>query len=151
MPKAIHRDHQDTAFYILKYHQSEGLSEKDKAIFKNLERRFFHEGRVVHTSYLEDSVIPQVFSAINFDCILHIDEEICEGACMFTVDWSIASFQKSIDPNPVYHTPLDDPVIVRDAIFNNRPSPKRRTKKGETIFRDPFQMELTEMKLGFRK
>ncbi|GJZ09760.1 hypothetical protein Tco_0544043 [Tanacetum coccineum] len=75
----------------------------------------------------------------------------CEGARMFTVDLSIASLLKSIDPNPVYHTPLDDPLIVRDAIFNERPFPKRNTKKDETIFRDPYQMELSKMKLGFRK
>ncbi|GKA29219.1 hypothetical protein Tco_0715464 [Tanacetum coccineum] len=162
MPKAIHRDHQDTAFYIPKHHQTEGLSDADRAIFKNLERRFFHEGRVVHSSYLDDSNIRQVFSAINFDCLLNIDEQICplnieivlplhrfaqilcvpcEGACMYTVDWSIASLPKSIDPNPVYHTPLDDPILVRDAIFYERPSPNR----------DPFQMELGEMKLDFRK
>nr|GEV90886.1 hypothetical protein [Tanacetum cinerariifolium] len=64
---------------------------------------------------------------------------------------SIASLPKSVDPNPVYHTPLDDPLIIRDAIFNERPSPKCNTKKGETIFHDPYQMELSEMKQGFRK
>ncbi|GJS88229.1 hypothetical protein Tco_0770865 [Tanacetum coccineum] len=188
MPKAIHRDHQDTAFYIPKHHQTEGLLDADRAIFKNLERRFFHEGRVVHPSFVDNFNILQVFSAINFDCLLYINEEMCplfvlefyksvwitqninqtisiafiirnleivlplrrcaeilrvpcEGACMFTVDWSIASLPKIIDPNPVYHTPLDDPILVRDAIFYKRPSPNR----------DPFQMELSEMKLDFRK
>ncbi|GKA60211.1 hypothetical protein Tco_0759618 [Tanacetum coccineum] len=67
------------------------------------------------------------------------------------LDWSISSLSKNIKSNPVYHTPLDDPLIVRDAIFNERPSPKRNTKKWKTIFHDPFQMELSEMNLGFRK
>nr|GFA68255.1 hypothetical protein [Tanacetum cinerariifolium] len=66
-------------------------------------------------------------------------------------DYFIESLPKSLDTNPVYFTPLDDPLVVCDAIFNERPSPKRLTKKGEMIVRDPFQMELTEMKLGFRK
>ncbi|GJV69279.1 hypothetical protein Tco_1484788 [Tanacetum coccineum] len=70
---------------------------------------------------------------------------------MFTVDWSIASLTKSINPSPVYHTPLDDPVTVRDSIFIERPSPKRSTKKEETIFYDPFQIELSKIKLEFRK
>nr|GEY67382.1 hypothetical protein [Tanacetum cinerariifolium] len=155
-------------------------------------------GRVVHSFYLDDSNICQVFSAINFDCLLNIDEEICplvvlkfyksvritqnidqtisiafiirnlyivlplhhtaqillvscEGACMYSIEWSIASLPKSIDPNPIYHTPLDDLVLVRDAIFYERASPKRLTKKGEMIVRDPFQIELNEMKLDFKK
>nr|GEY43095.1 hypothetical protein [Tanacetum cinerariifolium] len=75
----------------------------------------------------------------------------CEGTCMYTIDWSITSLPKSIDPNLGYHAPLDDLVLVRDAILYERPSPKRLTKKGEMIIRDPFQMELSEMKLEFRK
>ncbi|GJW21546.1 hypothetical protein Tco_0032168 [Tanacetum coccineum] len=176
MPKAIHRYHQDTAFYIPKYNQTPGLSDADQAIFKNLEQRFFHEGRVIISSYLDDSNICQIFYAIKFDCLLDINEQICplfvlefyksvwitrdvdqtistafiirnyeivlplhqfsqimhvacERACMYTTEWSIASLPKSIDPNPVYLTPLDDPVIICDAIFNERPSPKRLTKK----------------------
>ncbi|GJS91533.1 hypothetical protein Tco_0774169 [Tanacetum coccineum] len=77
MPKAIHRDHQDTVHYIPMHHRTPSLSDTDVAIFKNLERRFFHESQVIHPSYLADSVIPQVFLSINFDWLLHIDEEIC--------------------------------------------------------------------------
>ncbi|GJY55221.1 reverse transcriptase domain, reverse transcriptase zinc-binding domain protein, partial [Tanacetum coccineum] len=187
--KAIHRDHQDTAHYIPMHHRTKGLLDADRAIFKNLERRFFHVGRVVHPSFLDDSNIPQVFSAINFDCLLNIDQEICplfvlefynsvpitrnvdqtisiafiirnleivlplhrfaqvlrvlcEGACMFIVEWSIASLLKNIDPNPIYHTPLNDPVLVRmkDPLLS-------ASKKGEMIVSDPFQMELSEIKL----
>ncbi|GJV86032.1 hypothetical protein Tco_1525930 [Tanacetum coccineum] len=198
MPKAIHRDHQDTAYYIPKHHQTPVLSGADRAIFKNLERRFFHEGCVVTSSYFDDSNIRQIFSAIKFYCLLDIDEQICplfvlefyksvritqnvnktisiafiirsyeivlplhqfshilcvpcEGACIYTIEWSIAALPRSIDPNPIYLTPLDDSFIVCDAIFNERPSPKRLTKKGEMIVHDPFQTELSEMKLGFRK
>ncbi|GJR05368.1 hypothetical protein Tco_0528352 [Tanacetum coccineum] len=158
------------------HYLTKGLSDHDKAIFKNLERRFFHEGRVVHPSYLNDTIIPQVFSVIKFDCLLHIDEEIyplfvlkfyksvritrnidqtisiafifrnlkivlplhrfakilrvpCKGACMFTVDWSIVSLPKSIDPDPIYHTLFDDPINIRNAIFYERPFLKRLTKK----------------------
>ncbi|GJS28707.1 hypothetical protein Tco_0489327 [Tanacetum coccineum] len=135
MSKSIHLDHQDTAYYIPKYHQTPGLSDKDKAIFKNLKRRFFHEGRVVHSSYLDDSNIRQIVRNIDqtisiafiirnyeFSLRLHQFAQIlrvpCEGACTLTTDWSIASLPKSVDPNPVYLTPLDDPLIVRDAIFN---------------------------------
>lgn len=36
-----------------------------------------HEGRVLEESFLNDTNIPQVFSTINFDCLLHINEQIC--------------------------------------------------------------------------
>ncbi|GJX07301.1 hypothetical protein Tco_0195233 [Tanacetum coccineum] len=149
-------------------------------------------------SFVGDSNIHEIFSAINFDCLLHINEEICplfvlkfyksvritrnrdqtisiafdiknqeivlplhqfaeilrvpcEGVYMYMVDWSIASLSKSIDSNPVYLTLLDDPTLVRDTIFNIRPSPTRYTKKGEMIVRDPFQTELSEMNPIFKK
>ncbi|GKC01162.1 hypothetical protein Tco_0987298 [Tanacetum coccineum] len=49
---------------------------------------------------------------------------------MFSPDWSITSLSNCIDPNPIYLTPLDDPDVVRDAIFNERPPTKCRTVKG---------------------
>nr|GEX41703.1 hypothetical protein [Tanacetum cinerariifolium] len=70
---------------------------------------------------------------------------------MHMVDLSIASLLKSINPNPVYQTPLDDLILIRDAIFYVIPSPKRLTKECEIIVRDPFQMELSEIKLDFKK
>ncbi|GJT74669.1 hypothetical protein Tco_1041394 [Tanacetum coccineum] len=59
------------------HYRSDGLSKDEKAIFKHLEKRLFHEGRVVNPSYTSVSDIPQVFLAINFDCLLNIDKQIC--------------------------------------------------------------------------
>ncbi|GJY75732.1 hypothetical protein Tco_0480848 [Tanacetum coccineum] len=78
MPKSIHVDHHDTAFYIPKYHRTEGLNEQEKEIYKILEGRFFHEGRVIDPSYLEDQPnLRQTFVDIKFDCLLDINEQIC--------------------------------------------------------------------------
>ncbi|GJY05428.1 hypothetical protein Tco_0371368 [Tanacetum coccineum] len=78
MLKSIHFDHQDIAYYIPKYHKTPGLSEDEKGIYKNLERRYFHEGRVVHPSYLDDQPnLCQTSVAIKFDCLLVINEQIC--------------------------------------------------------------------------
>ncbi|GJU46793.1 hypothetical protein Tco_1204059 [Tanacetum coccineum] len=71
--------------------------------------------------------------------------------CMFSPDWSISSLPNCIDPNPIYPNPLDDPDMVPDAIFNERPSTKLRTNKGKSIVPDLYQMVLSEMKLNFRK
>ncbi|GJZ12224.1 hypothetical protein Tco_0547454 [Tanacetum coccineum] len=198
MPKSIHVNHQDTAFYILKYHQTASLNSDERAIFKILERRFFNEGRVIHPSFLEDSSIRQIFSAINFDCLLDIDVKIylvfvlefyktvqilqnvdeaisiaiiirnfkitlrlyqfaqilrvpCEGVCMFSPDWYISYLPNFIDPDPIYLTPLDNPDVVHDAIFNERPPTTRRTVKGKSVVLDPYQMVLFEMNPAFRK
>nr|GEZ95680.1 hypothetical protein [Tanacetum cinerariifolium]GEZ95746.1 hypothetical protein [Tanacetum cinerariifolium] len=37
MPKSIYVDHYDTAFYIPKYHRTEGLNEQEREIYKNFE------------------------------------------------------------------------------------------------------------------
>ncbi|GJZ71966.1 hypothetical protein Tco_0635817 [Tanacetum coccineum] len=78
MPKFIQVDHQDTAFYFPKYHKTDDLSDDEKTIYKNLERRYLYEGRVVHPSYLDDQPnLRQIFSTIGFDCLLDINEQIC--------------------------------------------------------------------------
>ncbi|GJV11815.1 hypothetical protein Tco_1353356 [Tanacetum coccineum] len=143
------------------HHRSDGLTRDKKAIFKHLEKCIFHEGQVVDPSYIGDSHILEVFSTINLDCLLNINEQICllfllefyksfritqnrdqtisitfiikkqeiilplayftkilhvssEGACMYTVDWSFANLPKSLDSNPTYPTPLDDPILLNE-------------------------------------
>ncbi|GKB42270.1 hypothetical protein Tco_0887212 [Tanacetum coccineum] len=78
MPKSIHVDHHDTAYYIPMYHRTQGFNEHDREIYKSLERQLFHEGRVIDPSYLGDqpNLCPS-FAAIRFDCLLDINEKIC--------------------------------------------------------------------------
>ncbi|GKA77608.1 hypothetical protein Tco_0784069 [Tanacetum coccineum] len=51
---------------------------------------------------------------------------------------------KIINPNPIYLTPLDDPVLVRDAIFYERPSPECLTKKEQVNPVDNHTLEPIE-------
>nr|GEV27517.1 hypothetical protein [Tanacetum cinerariifolium] len=76
MPKSIHVDHHDTAFYIPKYHRTEGLNEQEKEIYKIPERHFFHEGRVIDPSYLEDQPNLRQTLATKFDYLLNINTQI---------------------------------------------------------------------------
>ncbi|GKA64246.1 hypothetical protein Tco_0763852 [Tanacetum coccineum] len=154
MPESIQVDHQDTAFYIPKYHGIDGLSDDEKTIYKNLERRYIHEGHVVHPSYLDDQPnLRQIFSAIRFDCLLDIDEQICPVfvlqfyksfrlvhnldetlsiacVCIFSTEWSIASLSNSNVPNPNYLPPIENAQTIRDAFFYERPP---GTTRKETI------------------
>ncbi|GJU13335.1 hypothetical protein Tco_1135731 [Tanacetum coccineum] len=78
MTKSIHIDHHDTAYYIPMYHRTQGINEHDMEIYKSLERRLFHEGRVIDPLYLEDQPnLHLTFVAIGFDCLLDINEKIC--------------------------------------------------------------------------
>ncbi|GJV73610.1 hypothetical protein Tco_1493605 [Tanacetum coccineum] len=162
------------------HHRSNGLSKDERATFKHFEKCLFYEGRVVDPSYTSDSDIPQVFSVINFNCLLNIGEQICplfvlhfyksvritqnrdriisiafiinnqeivilltafaqilrascEGACMYTVDWSLSVLPNSLDINLTYLTPLDDPVTVSDTIFTQRASVNCRKLSREIL------------------
>ncbi|GJT04433.1 hypothetical protein Tco_0838895 [Tanacetum coccineum] len=139
MPKSIQVNLQDTTFYIPKYHKTDCLSDDEKRIYKNLERRYFHEGRVIHSSYLDDQPnLCQIFSTIdqtlsiacvinNVDIRFRLEEFArilripCQGVCVFSTEWSISSLSNSIDPNPNYLPPVENPQTILDAIFYERP------------------------------
>ncbi|GKD92316.1 hypothetical protein Tco_1372153 [Tanacetum coccineum] len=55
MPSAVQNDQKDTVYYIPMHHHSNGLSRDEKSMFKHLEKRLFHEGRVIDPSYIGDS------------------------------------------------------------------------------------------------
>ncbi|GJV61197.1 hypothetical protein Tco_1467297 [Tanacetum coccineum] len=76
----------------------------------------------------------------------------CEGVCMFITDWAIFSVPNNIDSNPdIYPPPVEDPSIICDTLFYERPPGKTRKVKVQAIVLDPFQMVLSELKLDFKK
>nr|GEU62331.1 hypothetical protein [Tanacetum cinerariifolium] len=70
---------------------------------------------------------------------------------MFSSEWSIASLPNCIDPNPIYLPPIEDPQVVWDAIFYEKPPTKVLKVKGNEVVPDPYQMVLSDMKLDFKK
>ena len=77
MPPAKFSDHKDTPKYLPKHHRTKGLTKVQIETFKALEERYVHEGRTIDPCFLEGTSIRQNFAAINFDCLLDIDEQIC--------------------------------------------------------------------------
>ncbi|GJX72839.1 hypothetical protein Tco_0311434 [Tanacetum coccineum] len=168
MPKSIQVDHQDTTFYIPKYQKIDGLSDDGKTIYKNLERRYFHEGRVVHPSYLDDQPnLLQIFSTIdqtlsialvinNVDIRFRLEEFArilripCQGVYVFSTEWSISSLSNSIDPNPNYLPPVENPQTIHDTIFYERPLGTTHKVKKKQVVLDPFQMVTSKVKLDFK-
>ncbi|GJX99358.1 hypothetical protein Tco_0356377 [Tanacetum coccineum] len=164
MPKSIHIDYHDTAIYIPMYYRTHGFTGREREIYKSLERRLFHEGRVVDSSYLGDQPkLRPTFAAIEFDCLLDMDEKIfpefarilhipCKGVCVYTPDWPISSLQNGVDSNPdIYPPPHEEPLLIHEALFNQRPLSMTRKVKGIKSTLDPFQMVLSELKTNFMK
>ncbi|GJS47651.1 hypothetical protein Tco_0597772 [Tanacetum coccineum] len=78
MPKSIHLDHHDTAYYIPMYHRTKGFTGHEREVYKSLVSRLIHEGRVIDSTFLDDQPnLRPTFTAIGFDCLLNIDEKIC--------------------------------------------------------------------------
>ena len=77
MPPVTHYDHKDTIKYLPKHHKTKGLTETQINIFKALEKRYVHEGRTIDPSFLAGTNLRTELAAINFDCLLEIDEPIC--------------------------------------------------------------------------
>ncbi|GKB61102.1 hypothetical protein Tco_0917288 [Tanacetum coccineum] len=82
-------------------------------------------------------------------CILHVP---CHGVYVFTSEWAISSLPNGIDYNPdIYPPPLEDPLLIHDALFDPRPHGKTHKIKGVDITLDPFQMVISELKTNFKK
>jgi hypothetical protein len=77
MPPLTHYDHKDTIKYLPKHHKTKGLTPNQVNIFKALEKHYVHEGRTIDPSFLEGTNLYAEFAAINFECLLTIDEPIC--------------------------------------------------------------------------
>ncbi|GJR64413.1 retrovirus-related pol polyprotein from transposon TNT 1-94 [Tanacetum coccineum] len=75
MPRATALDHQRTRNYIPSI--SNDLNQLTiRNTMANLEKRYFHEGRVVSLNFENMSHIRAKFRSINFDCLLDINEQI---------------------------------------------------------------------------
>ncbi|GKB56111.1 hypothetical protein Tco_0912297 [Tanacetum coccineum] len=147
MPKSIHVDHQDTAYYIPKYHKTKGLNDDEYAIYKNLERCYFHEG--LFSSPL--SLTTLKFASDSWNLLESFKFLVKVFSC-FSSDWAISSLPNCIDSNlDIYLSPVEDPSIICDALFYERPLGKTPKVKGQAIVLDPFQIVLSELKLDFKK
>ncbi|GJS84240.1 hypothetical protein Tco_0750781 [Tanacetum coccineum] len=74
MPRATGLDHQKTRNYIPLI--SNEFNQPLLNTMANLEKRYFHEGRVVSPNFKNMSHIRAKFESIGFDCLLDINEQI---------------------------------------------------------------------------
>jgi hypothetical protein len=196
MPNANQSDHKETLKYLPKHHRTKGLVKVQVETFKALEKRYVHEGRTIDPTFLEGTSIRQNFAAINFDCLLDIDEQICprfvlefyetvdlstnesgkislnfttnqtpnfidlkdlaiifgvpnEGTCLYTDKWPISSLD-SIERLHPYDNPLASKEKIKEHLFVRTPT-TRKNRSGNIVVKDPFGMEVNELKPHFKK
>ncbi|GJY42552.1 hypothetical protein Tco_0429822, partial [Tanacetum coccineum] len=79
MPSEYQQDYKKTRTYALKIYNDPNMPESLRDIYRTLESRYVHEGRTINPSFYNDLSDDSVakFTAIGFDCLLSLDEQIC--------------------------------------------------------------------------
>nr|GEW20440.1 retrovirus-related Pol polyprotein from transposon TNT 1-94 [Tanacetum cinerariifolium] len=79
MPSEYQQDYKKTSAYAKKIYNDPNMSDTLRDIYRTLESRYVHEGRTIDPSFYNDLSDDSVakFTAIDFDCLLSLDEQIC--------------------------------------------------------------------------
>ncbi|GJX25626.1 retrovirus-related pol polyprotein from transposon TNT 1-94 [Tanacetum coccineum] len=75
MPRKSSEDHKNTRAYmpIISHEYRTPIKEK----LRNLESRCIHEGRVVFDNFADLNYVRSMFSFVEFECLLEINDQIC--------------------------------------------------------------------------
>nr|GFA14040.1 leucine-rich repeat protein [Tanacetum cinerariifolium] len=79
MPSEYQQDYKKTRTYAPKIYNDPNMPESLRDMYSTLESRYDHEERTIDPSfynYLSDDSVSK-FTAIDFDCLLSLDEQIC--------------------------------------------------------------------------
>ncbi|GJT69305.1 retrovirus-related pol polyprotein from transposon TNT 1-94 [Tanacetum coccineum] len=79
MSSEYQQDYKKTRAYAPKIYNDPNMSDALRDIYRTLESRYVHEGRTIDPSFYNDLSDDSVakFTAICFDCLLSLDEQIC--------------------------------------------------------------------------
>ncbi|GJU80595.1 retrovirus-related pol polyprotein from transposon TNT 1-94, partial [Tanacetum coccineum] len=79
MPSEYQQDYKKTRAYAPKIYNDPNMSDAHRDIYRTLESRYVHKGRTIDLSFYNDLSDDSVakFTAIGFDCLLSLDEQIC--------------------------------------------------------------------------
>ncbi|GJU12420.1 hypothetical protein Tco_1134816 [Tanacetum coccineum] len=82
MPSEYQQDHRLTLQYALKIYLDPNMSNANKEIYRNLEKRPIHGGRTSDPTFYQDTTDDALakFSAIGFYYLLNLNEEICPSS-----------------------------------------------------------------------
>ncbi|GJV90374.1 retrovirus-related pol polyprotein from transposon TNT 1-94 [Tanacetum coccineum] len=100
MPSEYQQDYKKTRAYAPKIYNDPNMSDALRDIYRTLESRYVHEGRTIDTSFYNDLSDDSVakFTAIGFDCLLALDEQICPRESYRTLEKRIFHKGRIITP-----------------------------------------------------
>ncbi|GJU86954.1 reverse transcriptase domain-containing protein [Tanacetum coccineum] len=93
MPCEYQQDYKKTRIYAPKIYNDPNMPESLGDIYRTLESRYVHEGRTIDPSFyndLSDDLVAK-FTAIGFDCLLSLDEQICPRPCELVIRENVYS------------------------------------------------------------
>jgi hypothetical protein len=118
--------------FILEFYASVGLSSSDEGY---LSLHFTLNGNLVN--------IP----LDQFGEVLGIPSQ---GTCIYSDKWSLTILDSNLDRTAPYATPLQSKEVIREHLFIPKNNPTRMYR-GREVARDPFAMELNELRPEFKK
>ncbi|GJT08794.1 retrovirus-related pol polyprotein from transposon TNT 1-94 [Tanacetum coccineum] len=79
MPSEYQQDYKKTCAYAPKIYNDLNMTNELKNVYRALERRYVHKGRIIDPSFYQDLIDKSLakFTNIGFDCLLSLDEQIC--------------------------------------------------------------------------
>ncbi|GJW81861.1 hypothetical protein Tco_0145836 [Tanacetum coccineum] len=85
MPSEYQQEYKKTYAYAPKIYNDPNMSNTLRDIYRTLESRYVHEGRIIDPSFYNDLSDDSVakFIAIGFDCLLSLHEQICPRLTAF--------------------------------------------------------------------
>ncbi|GJX08190.1 hypothetical protein Tco_0196122 [Tanacetum coccineum] len=125
MPRATVGDTSLTRSYIPKVSQTPVISPSITHLYKPIEDRCIHEGKVVDQLYYTSDHIDRCFSNIRLNCLYEIT--------VFTNEWDLGALAYSQDTEGPYHTDLPTPEEIHQFLQFQRTDSNRKIKNKNVI------------------
>ncbi|GKE54019.1 hypothetical protein Tco_1489175 [Tanacetum coccineum] len=120
MPSEYQQDYKKTRAYAPQNYNDPNMTEELRDIYRNLESIYVHKRRTIDSSYYRDLSDDSVakFTAIGFDCLLSLDEQICpsQGIYIYSDAWGLDELEKTLEQIPPYNSRLSAIDDIRNPI-----------------------------------
>ncbi|GJT13212.1 hypothetical protein Tco_0860254 [Tanacetum coccineum] len=123
MPSEYQQDYKKTHAYAPKIYNDPNMSNELRDIYRTLESRYVHKGRTIDPSFYNDLSDDSVakFTAIVFDCLLSLDEQICPRTVHEKVDKEgniIYKLPNQIETNELFDHLTPCELVIRENIYS---------------------------------
>ncbi|GKD30494.1 hypothetical protein Tco_1241272 [Tanacetum coccineum] len=140
MPSEYQQDYKKTRSYALKIYYDPNMPDALRDIYRTLESRYVHEGRIINPSFYNDLSDDSVakFTAIELTHLIN------QGICIYSDAWGLDELEKTLKQIKPYNPRL---LAINDIqnLIHRRTVHKKIDKEGNTIHKFPNQIETNEL------